>query len=88
MEKNLNIGDLVKSKTGRDKENVFLVVKIDGKAVYLTDGKIHKIERQKRKNKKHLEKVSTANLISFVERIQKGEAVSNKKLHSAIKAHE
>ena len=88
MEKNLKTGDLVKSIAGRDKENVFLVVSVDGKFVYVTDGKIHTIKRQKRKNAKHLEKVSTANLTSFVERIQKGEAVSNKKVHSAIKAHE
>ena len=78
MKKQIIKGDLVKSTAGRDKENIFLVVNVEDKFAYVVE--------LKKKNKKHLEKVSTATLIEYAERILEGKAVSNKKIYSAIKA--
>lgn len=47
----------MKSIAGRDKGNLFVVVKIDDdeKYVYLVDGNIRKVENPKRKKIKHIE---------------------------------
>ena len=86
MEKQISKGDLVKSIAGRDKDNFFLVVDVKDKFAYVVDGKVHTVKQLKKKSKKHLEKVSTATLIEYAEKILEGKAVSNKKIYSAIKA--
>lgn len=48
------IGSIVRSKAGRDSGDVFAVVKIDEKYVYICDGKERPAQRPKRKNPKHL----------------------------------
>lgn len=53
----LSIGQLVKSKSGRDKEECFIVYDIiDEKYVLLVDGKLRKISKPKKKKVKHLQK--------------------------------
>ena len=86
MKKQIIKGDLVKSTAGRDKENIFLVVNVEDRFAYVVDGKVHTVKQLKKKNKKHLEKVSTVTLTEYAERILEGKAVSNKKIYSAIKA--
>ena len=88
MKERLNSGDLVKSITGRDKGKVFLIVKVQEGLAYIVDGKTHKTTRLKKKNIKHLQKVTPATLKEFAERIRKGEAVSNQKVYKAIKAQQ
>ncbi len=55
------IGQIVFSKTGRDKGKPFIVVLVDedGKFVHLCDGKVHKLTNTKKKNVKHLQKTNT-----------------------------
>ncbi len=58
------IGQIVFSKTGRDKGKPFIVVLVDEdeKFVFLCDGKHHKISNTKKKNVKHLQKTNTINI--------------------------
>ncbi len=51
-------GSIVLSKAGRDKDNVFLVSKVEDNYVYIVDGDIHKIENPKYKKIKHLEETA------------------------------
>ena len=81
----LNPGDLVISTAGRDKGRIFLVTEIDNKFVFIIDGKLRKVGKPKKKNKKHLKKVLTGGLIYLSERIQKGECVGNERICRAIK---
>jgi len=61
------IGQFVKSKAGRDKDRVFIIIDIiDELYVLIADGDLRKIEKAKRKKIKHLSKF---NIIS--EEIQK-----------------
>ncbi len=57
----LNVGSVVRSKCGRDRKRVFLVVKIDENdptsPVYIADGRLRKIESPKKKNPIHLRPV-------------------------------
>lgn len=49
------IGKLVQSKAGRDKGEFFFVIEqIDEQFVLIVDGKIHKVEKPKKKKLKHL----------------------------------
>lgn len=61
MEKCMNkyaSGQFVFSKTGRDKGNIYVVMNFDGNFVYLSDGKLHKIDKTKKKNIKHVQYIS------------------------------
>ena len=49
------VGQIVCSKSGRDKGYFMVVVKEDEKFVYVCDGKERPLERPKRKNAKHLQ---------------------------------
>lgn len=54
----LKVGSLVRSKCGRDRKRLFLVVKIDTddtvSPVYIADGKLRKIQCLKQKNPRHI----------------------------------
>ena len=47
-------GSLVISLAGHDAGRIYLVVSQNGKCVYLSDGREHKLARPKRKNIKHI----------------------------------
>ncbi len=71
------IGQIVRSKAGRDKDRWMLVVGIDGEYVLLVDGDIRKISQPKRKKIKHIAKTQTV-----ITSIQK-DISSNKKIQNA-----
>ncbi len=48
---------LIVSKAGRDKGQLFYVIDTDEQYVYLVDGKSRKLEKPKRKKRKHVEQV-------------------------------
>jgi len=51
----LQIGQLVKSKAGRDKGKLFIIKEIiNDKYVYIVDGELRKISNPKKKKIKHL----------------------------------
>ena len=57
MKNELSEGQFVRSKAGRDKGTLFLVVGIaDEEHVYIADGVRRKVQAPKRKKNKHLQK--------------------------------
>ncbi len=51
----INIGQVVKSRAGRDKDRIFLVLSVvDKNHLYLVDGDLRKIDNPKKKKVKHL----------------------------------
>lgn len=48
-------GQIVYSKCGRDRANPFIVLAFDEEFLYLADGKIRKIQKPKKKKKKHVQ---------------------------------
>lgn len=51
----INIGQYVRSKAGRDKNHIFIVINIvDNEYVLLSDGDVRRIEKPKKKKLKHL----------------------------------
>ena len=48
---------LVVSKAGRDQGQLFYVIDADEQYVYLADGKSRRLEKPKRKKRKHIEQI-------------------------------
>ncbi len=73
----LEIGQVVRSKAGRDKGKVFLVLKIlDDKHVLVVDGDMRRIENPKKKKVKHLVVYNTV-LRDFQSRLESKLEVNN-----------
>ena len=51
----MQIGDVVKSLKGRDKDRVYTIISIQGQIAYLANGRNRKTNNPKKKNQKHLE---------------------------------
>lgn len=53
--KDIQIGQFVRSKAGRDKDRIFIVINIiDEKYVQIADGDLRRIEKPKKKKIRHL----------------------------------
>lgn len=76
-------GQLVISKTGRDKGRYFTVLKTEGKFVYITDGDLRKVENPKKKNSLHL-KHTNIFLQDIAEKIAYNTNLRNADLRRAI----
>ncbi len=48
-----------KSIAGHDKDTIYIIVKEEDKYVYVVDGKYKKLQTPKKKNKKHIEWISS-----------------------------
>ena len=74
---------LIVSKAGRDKGQLFYVIDTDEQYVYLVDGKSRKLEKPKRKKRKHVEQVPRTES-RIAERIRNGEKVLNSELRKEL----
>lgn len=53
-ETNAKLPVLAQSTAGHDAGQLYLILRSDGDSVYLADGKLRKLDRPKRKNRKHV----------------------------------
>ena len=74
---------LVVSKAGRDQGQLFYVIDADEQYVYLADGKSRKLEKPKRKKRKHVEQVPRTES-RIAEKIRNGEKVLNSELRKEL----
>ncbi len=75
----LEIGQIVKSKSGRDKDRLFVVIEmIDEQYVSIVDGDLRKLEKPKRKKVKHLK------VLDFISDEIAEKVKNEKKLTNAI----
>ena len=49
------VGSMVRSKAGRDKGDLFIVIARDGEYAYLANGELRKVDSPKKKKLKHLQ---------------------------------
>lgn len=73
----VSIGQVVKSKAGRDKDRVFIVIGIvDHQYVLIADGDLRKADKPKKKKVRHLAKY---NIISeeVKQKVENKEKISN-----------
>ena len=74
---------LIVSKAGRDQGQLFYVIDADEQYVYLADGKSRKLEKPKRKKRKHVEQVPRTES-RIAEKIRNGEKVLNSELRKEL----
>lgn len=55
---NIVQGDVVLATAGKEKNQIFVVLKVDNKFVWLVDGKRLKLSKSKKKSLKHVQKAS------------------------------
>ena len=53
----LRPGMLVKSKAGRDKDHVYVIILAEDEYVYVADGDLRPLRHMKRKNARHLQPI-------------------------------
>ena len=74
---------LVVSKAGRDQGQLFYVIDADEQYVYLADGKSRRLEKPKRKKRKHIEQIPRTES-RIAEKIRNGEKVLNSELRKEL----
>ena len=74
---------LVVSKAGRDQGQLFYVIDADEQYVYLADGKSRRLEKPKRKRRKHIEQIPRTES-RIAEKIRNGEKVLNSELRKEL----
>lgn len=52
---NIQYGQIIKSKAGRDQGKIFIIIDIQDEYVYLVDGQYRRIENPKKKKIKHIQ---------------------------------
>ena len=55
---NTSVGSLVISKSGHDKNHIYVVMEVESGFAYLVDGKLKTIDKPKKKNMKHIQKIN------------------------------
>lgn len=76
-------GLVVKSKAGRDKGDLFIVIRTEGEFAYTANGNQRKVDRPKKKKLKHLE--ATDYISEFVKnRLETIGKVTNQELRNAL----
>ena len=55
----MEIGQIVFSKRGRDKDRAFVVMSVEGGYVFLADGKMRPLDKPKKKKAKHVQPTNT-----------------------------
>ena len=75
--------DMIVSLAGRDKGQLFFVLETDGDYVLIADGKGRKLEKPKRKKKKHIQIVPGTDS-RVAEKIRGGDKVLNSELRREL----
>ncbi|MCL2574757.1 MAG: KOW domain-containing RNA-binding protein [Defluviitaleaceae bacterium] len=78
------IGQVVISKAGRDKGNVFIVYNIDEEYLYLVDGRSRPLKSPKKKKIKHIQPTKTINA-DLHRMILEKEYIKNADFRTALK---
>ena len=79
----LSKADMIVSLAGRDKGQLFFVVDTDEQYVYLADGKSRKLEKPKRKKRRHVRKLPLYPS-RVAEKLRNGDKVLNSELRREL----
>ena len=80
----LNIGQIVISKAGRDKGYLFVVIALEGDFAYLADGKTRPLANPKKKKLKHIQPTKMAST-KIAQGILDGDNLLDADFRAAIK---
>ncbi len=80
------ISDVVMSLTGRDRERLFMVIYAEPEYLYLADGRLRRVERPKKKKRKHTLFIGENETRAAV-RLRNGEKVSNSEIRRSLEEY-
>ena len=81
-------GSVVRSKAGRDQGRLFLVVEeVDDDFVMIANGDLRKMDRLKKKRRKHLKPTGTV-IQALKDRLSRGEKVKDHELRAWLREEE
>ena len=83
----LSRGEIVFSKMGRDQGRYYIVVDVDENFAFIADGKLHKVQKPKKKKFRHLISLGAKSTM-IEEKIKNGEELTNPSLRKAISEYE
>lgn len=87
MDKQISIGTVVLSASGRDKGRYFIVCKIaDKDYIYIADGVIRKLNKPKKKKIKHIT-VTYDKLENIANKLEEGKKVFDSELKGALRVY-
>ena len=79
----LQLGDIVYSKAGRDKDRNYIVMRIDEPYIWTCDGNLHKVEKFKKKKIKHIKYVGCQS--EYIKnKLESGEKITNSEIRRAL----
>jgi len=74
------------SRSGHDKDSIYVIVKEEANMVYLADGKLKPVEKPKRKNRKHIQIIEK--LPKEITEVFTQENFRNEEIKRAIKLYQ
>ncbi len=77
-------GDIVESISGRDRDGYYVVIYSQNNLAGICDGKLHKIDKIKKKNLKHISPVGTVSQ-ELKEKLENGRKVIDAEIRREIK---
>ncbi len=81
-----SIGQVVYSKSGRDKGGAFVVVGIEKDFIYIADGRTRPLSKPKKKNIKHIQRVNDIDF-DIKRKIENKEYILDSDLRSSLKKY-
>lgn len=79
------IGNLIISKAGHDKGMRYIIIEEEGDFAYLADGKSRRLEKPKKKRKKHIQPVTHYDTSEVAKKLLNHEKISNEEIKRIIK---
>ena len=81
------IGNFATSKTGHDKDQLYVIVAEEGDFVYLCDGRLKPFNSPKKKRLKHIQIINVAVEDELKSRLTAGGVVRDEEIKYAIKKY-
>lgn len=78
------VGMFATSKSGHDKDTVYIIVKEEEEYVYVSDGRLKTLENPKKKNKKHIQIIKKEADDILKEKLINGQHIYNEEIRKAI----
>lgn len=80
------LGCICQSTQGRDKDRFYIISKLDGEFVFVTDGNFKRLAAPKRKNLKHI-RLLPVKAEAIAEKLENGTLVYDTEIYSALKTY-
>lgn len=81
------IGMLALSKSGHDRNHIYVIIREENEYVYLADGKSKPLEKPKKKSRKHIQIIHKVQE-DILEKLLNGKKIDNDEIKRAIKLYE